>query len=240
MNNKFLAFIKKYKIVLVLSLGMVLLMKFTEKDYKEEYELANNKIVEVEGNISKIEKENNSEELNKEINDLKDKSGKLSEEVTEKETKYDNLEAEKEEKLEKEKREAEEDKRKAEEEKKRIEAEKKLAEERKEQTTNNITTAKPNNSSNTSTSGSQNKPQVSPNNKPATNKKPTTNNKPSSSNSSNSSGGQPSGSIVYANGGSSKSNKYHKSPTAHKMEGAIKMTESQAKNQGYVACKICY
>jgi chromosome segregation ATPase len=46
--------------------------------------------------------------------------------------------------------------------------------------------------------------------------------------------------IVYANGGRSSSNKYHKSSNAHGMEGAIKMTETQAKNSGYVACKKCW
>ena len=51
---------------------------------------------------------------------------------------------------------------------------------------------------------------------------------------------QSSGNTVYANGGSSTSNKYHSSPTAHNMEGAIEMSESDAKAQGYVACKICY
>lgn len=45
---------------------------------------------------------------------------------------------------------------------------------------------------------------------------------------------------VYANGGKSKSNKYHSSPNAHKMEGSIKMTKQQAESQGYVACKKCY
>lgn len=46
--------------------------------------------------------------------------------------------------------------------------------------------------------------------------------------------------VVYANGGSSTSNKYHSSKDAHGMKGAIKMTESKAKSQGYVACKQCY
>ena len=46
--------------------------------------------------------------------------------------------------------------------------------------------------------------------------------------------------VVYANGGSSKSNKYHSSPTAHNMEGAIKMSKSEAISKGYVACKRCY
>lgn len=45
---------------------------------------------------------------------------------------------------------------------------------------------------------------------------------------------------VYANGGSSKSNKYHSSPTAHNMEGAIAMSKSEAISRGYVACKRCY
>ncbi len=48
------------------------------------------------------------------------------------------------------------------------------------------------------------------------------------------------GEYVYANGGKSKSNKYHSSPNAHKMEGSIKMTKQQAESQGYVACKKCY
>lgn len=45
---------------------------------------------------------------------------------------------------------------------------------------------------------------------------------------------------VYCNGGNSKSKIYHKSAHAHNMEGAIKMTKSQAKAKGYRACKICY
>ena len=58
-------------------------------------------------------------------------------------------------------------------------------------------------------------------------------NKSSNNNSSNSS-------IVYCNGGTSSSNKYHSSPNAHGMKGAIKMTEKQAKASGYVPCKKCY
>ncbi|CEI72917.1 cell wall-binding repeat-containing protein [Romboutsia hominis] len=46
--------------------------------------------------------------------------------------------------------------------------------------------------------------------------------------------------IVYANGGSSSSNKYHKTATSHGMKGAIKMTESEAKKKGYIACKTCF
>ena len=45
---------------------------------------------------------------------------------------------------------------------------------------------------------------------------------------------------VYANGGSYTSNIYHKTATAHNMEGAIKMTVSQAKAKGYRACKRCW
>ena len=45
---------------------------------------------------------------------------------------------------------------------------------------------------------------------------------------------------VYANGGHSKSSIYHSSPTAHKMEGAIAMSKSEAISRGYVACKKCY
>lgn len=46
--------------------------------------------------------------------------------------------------------------------------------------------------------------------------------------------------IVYANGGSSSSNKYHSSAHAHGMKGAIEMTESQAISEGYVPCGTCY
>ena len=46
--------------------------------------------------------------------------------------------------------------------------------------------------------------------------------------------------IVYVNGGTSSSNKYHSSEHAHNMKGAIKMKESEAKSKGYVPCKICY
>lgn len=45
---------------------------------------------------------------------------------------------------------------------------------------------------------------------------------------------------VYANGGSSSSNKYHSTPDAHNMNGSIKMSEEKAKSQGYVPCGICY
>ena len=46
--------------------------------------------------------------------------------------------------------------------------------------------------------------------------------------------------IVYANGGSSSSNKYHKSANAHGMKDAIKMTENDAKKKGYIACGTCF
>ena len=45
---------------------------------------------------------------------------------------------------------------------------------------------------------------------------------------------------VYCNGGNSKSKIYHKTAHAHNMEGAIKMTKSQAKAKGYRACKRCW
>lgn len=46
--------------------------------------------------------------------------------------------------------------------------------------------------------------------------------------------------IVYCNGGSSKSNKYHKNYNSHGMSGAIKMKECDAVKKGYVACKFCF
>ena len=46
--------------------------------------------------------------------------------------------------------------------------------------------------------------------------------------------------VVYANGGSSTSNKYHSSKNAHNMKDSIKMTEDEAKSKGYVSCSLCY
>ena len=60
-------------------------------------------------------------------------------------------------------------------------------------------------------------------------------NKNTSSNSSSSSSN-----IVYANGGSSSSNKYHSTKDAHNMKGAVKMTEKEAKSNGYAPCGLCY
>ncbi len=66
--------------------------------------------------------------------------------------------------------------------------------------------------------------------------KTSSNSTSSSNNALNSSSNE----TVYANGGSSSSNKYHSSRDAHRMKGAIKMTESQAKSKGYEACGLCY
>ncbi len=57
---------------------------------------------------------------------------------------------------------------------------------------------------------------------------------------SNSSSNSSSKNYVYANGGKYTSKIYHKKPKAHNMEGAIKMTVSQAKSKGYRACKVCW
>lgn len=46
--------------------------------------------------------------------------------------------------------------------------------------------------------------------------------------------------MVYANGGSSSSNKYHSSTDAHNMKGAVKMTKEEATAEGYVPCGLCY
>lgn len=45
---------------------------------------------------------------------------------------------------------------------------------------------------------------------------------------------------VYANGGSSSSNKYHSSKNAHNMKGSIEMTENEAESKGYYPCGLCY
>lgn len=71
-------------------------------------------------------------------------------------------------------------------------------------------------------------------------KNTTTKNKSNYNNNSNSNSNNNSSEVVYLNGGSSKSNKYHSSANAHNMEGAIKTTLKKAKSQGYVACKRCY
>lgn len=63
------------------------------------------------------------------------------------------------------------------------------------------------------------------------------NNESTNKNTSSESG---SSDVVYANGGSSSSNKYHSSPNAHGMKGAIKMKESEAISKGYKACGLCY
>lgn len=46
--------------------------------------------------------------------------------------------------------------------------------------------------------------------------------------------------VVYANGGNSKSNYYHKSRTSHGMKGAIKLTEKEALDKGYGPCSKCF
>lgn len=65
-------------------------------------------------------------------------------------------------------------------------------------------------------------------------------NKGGNSSSSSSSNTSSTSNTVYANGGSNSSNKYHATPNAHNMKGAIKMSEEKAKSQGYVPCGICY
>ena len=45
---------------------------------------------------------------------------------------------------------------------------------------------------------------------------------------------------VYVNGGSSSSNKYHATPDAHGMDGAIPMSIQEAKAQGYEPCSKCF
>lgn len=65
-------------------------------------------------------------------------------------------------------------------------------------------------------------------------------NKNSSSNSNKSNSSTSSSNTVYANGGSSTSNKYHKSSNAHNMKDSIKMSQDEAKAKGYVPCDLCY
>lgn len=46
--------------------------------------------------------------------------------------------------------------------------------------------------------------------------------------------------IVFVNDGSSSSNKYHKAADSHGMDGAIKMSETEALEKGYVPCARCF
>lgn len=71
----------------------------------------------------------------------------------------------------------------------------------------------------------------------AFNKNKSSNSSSSSSNLDNSSSKSK---IVYANGGSSSSNKYHATKDAHNMKGSIEMTEDKAKSEGYSPCGTCF
>lgn len=46
--------------------------------------------------------------------------------------------------------------------------------------------------------------------------------------------------IVFVNDGSSSSNKYHKAADSHGMDGAIKMSETEALEKGFVPCARCF
>ena len=45
---------------------------------------------------------------------------------------------------------------------------------------------------------------------------------------------------VFINGGASSSNKYHKHPDSHGMDGAERMTKKAAEEAGYEPCSKCY
>ena len=107
-------------------------------------------------------------------------------------------------------------------------------------TSGSSSTSSSSTSSSTSSSGSSSSSSTSKPSSSSSSSTTSSSNSSSSSSSSSSGSSGSSGRTVYANGGSSTSNKYHSSPTAHNMEGAIQMSESEAKNKGYVACKRCY
>lgn len=46
--------------------------------------------------------------------------------------------------------------------------------------------------------------------------------------------------IVFVNDGTSSSNKYHKAADSHGMDGAVKMSETEALEKGYVPCARCF
>ena len=221
-KEKVLKFVNRYKVALAIAFGFSVIGYLNPAEYKAEYEVKAETIKKLNGELVNMKETNNLDEVVKETEVIENKNNELKTLLEEKKLDIEKVKEEErkaEELKEAKKKEEEEAKKKAEEEKKRIEEERKKAEEKK----NNSGTSSGNTGN--STSGT---PQ-----KPAPQKPATTPQKPATT-------PQNQGNMVYANGGSSTSNKYHKTPTAHNMEGAIKMSESNAKAKGYVACKKCY
>lgn len=46
--------------------------------------------------------------------------------------------------------------------------------------------------------------------------------------------------MVYVNMGASVSKKYHSSPNAHNMEGAVAVNRKEADAQGFIPCSKCF
>lgn len=46
--------------------------------------------------------------------------------------------------------------------------------------------------------------------------------------------------MVYVNMGASVSKKYHSSPNAHNMEGAVAINRKEADAQGFIPCSKCF
>lgn len=220
-KEKVLKFVNRYKIALVIAFGFSVIGYLNPVEYKAEYEVKAETIKKLNDEIASMKETDNLDEVLKETEVVENKNNELKTLLEEKKLEVEKAKEEErkaEELKEAKRKEEEEAKKKAEEEKKRAEEERKKAEGNK-----NNSGVSSSNTGNTS-GGTTQKPAPQ---KPTVQKPATT-------------PPQSQGSMVYANGGSSTSNKYHKTPTAHNMEGAIKMSESDAKAKGYVACKKCY
>ncbi|MBU5336268.1 hypothetical protein [Intestinibacter bartlettii] len=168
------------------------------------------KISSLESHITSLENEISSKD--DEIASLKDKLSSSNDEVKSLESKVESLE---------------EELSSAEEKPEEVQETSNVSSNNSDNSTNNSNSNNISNSSNSSNSTYKNN---------SSNSSSYSTNSSSSSYSNNSSSSQ----IVYCNGGKYTSNKYHKSPTAHNMEGAIKMTKQDAQAAGYVPCKTCY
>lgn len=224
-NNKFIKFIFKYKVVIIIAFIFSAIEYLNPVDYKNEYDSKLGEVQVLSNKINEIKKDNSLDKVNSEIVKLESNKDKLTDKLN---SKNKEIEKVKEEKLK-----IEQAKKKAEEVKKKAE-EKHKKEEKNEQIF-----AESNNENNLSQEQNQNSEKE---NKPKSTSNKVTSNSSSVSNSANelNNSTEIGGNFVYANGGSSSSDKYHKSPNAHGMKDAIKMTESDAKKSDYKACKICY
>lgn len=229
-KGKLLKFVNRYKVALGIAFGFSLIGYLNPVEYKAEYEAKAATIEKLSNEIVNMKETDSLDEITKEAEDIESKNNELKNLLEEKKLEIERVKEEERkegEKKEEERKAAEEAKKKADEEMKRVDEEKK---------NNSGTIGKP--VTPQKPAPQQEKP-VTPApqpQKPAPQKPATPTPQPQKPVAPP----QNQGNMVYANGGSSTSNKYHSTPTAHKMEGAIKMSENDAKAKGYVACQKCY